>query len=439
MKLVQRIERKTYPDEAANPIAAICPRTRFHTAHSSSGAAIAMMLRWNRVACVFVVVILAIFLHETTCQGKTTQLDLKSDDATTQALDKLSDESAKLLHWDLRQYNRFVVNSTRQFGIAVLITATAESYRCEMCGQLETDFAAVAQHYAKHRSDRQNPLPLYFAVFDADRIREFFLKHKISHVPLVGYFHPKTTASHADSSSSFHLSAGDALLGAPSILDYCNKMHSTDIPKMVSFRRTFTISSVIALLFAATAHYAHLHFDTLLTLLTSRWLWFTLSMAVYAFSISGLLHNITQPSLLQPWPPSSSSRMAHATTSSLLHPAPDHQHAVEGLAAAMMGVLAGAIIILLGLRTTPPLSIAHSPLRMFHQSAQNAIYLALLLCLLYTLLTWIEFKRPWYSLYAALPRSVQAALAQLYLSKTTRWFVDAIDILWWWVAAPDVF
>ncbi|CAK4068564.1 unnamed protein product [Aphanomyces euteiches] len=133
----------------------------------------------RRATTLLGVVAVVLFLYEVSCMGKTTQVDLNQD--VTVTLDEMSDHSAKLLYWNLRQYNSFIVNSTRQFGVAVLITAASPSYRCEVCGQLEADFKVVAQHYSRYRFNRSNPLPLYFAVLDADRIREFFLKHKISH------------------------------------------------------------------------------------------------------------------------------------------------------------------------------------------------------------------------------------------------------------------
>ncbi|KAH9101962.1 hypothetical protein LEN26_015617 [Aphanomyces euteiches] len=394
------------------------------------------MVKW-RATTLLGVVAVVLFLYEVSCMGKTTQVDLNQD--VTVTLDEMSDHSAKLLYWNLRQYNSFIVNSTRQFGVAVLITAASPSYRCEVCGQLEADFKVVAQHYSRYRFNRSNPLPLYFAVLDADRIREFFLKHKISHVPLLGYFHPKSD-DHTD--SNFHLSAGDSLLGTTSILDYCNQMHKADIPRMVSIRRTFTISSFIALIFAAMAHYAHTNFDLLLDLFRNRWFWFCVSLAIYAFSISGALLCIFQPATETS--PVGSNKAS--ISSWLVHPNPTEQYVLEGLLATTLSCLFGWTLVYASRRSHPPSGASgppgrsnstqggQGPLRHLHVTVQNCMLLAVLVYLVLALATLAELKIAEYSVWATLPPSWRHAWNQLYLSRYTNWIPHVVSLFQRWIA-----
>ncbi|EQC34880.1 hypothetical protein, variant [Saprolegnia diclina VS20] len=363
-----------------------------------------------------------------------THLDV--DDPQSIALEALTAKSSRVLHWGQHDYHRFVLQPSRPYGLVVLVTAAASSYKCDMCRPLEDEFKIAAGHYAQHRERRRNASPLYFVILDADRIRDFFIQHKIKNVPLLGYLEPKENDAR---DGTVRLSATNTVPNAASIIEYCNVVHATDIPRPVYFRRTFTISSILALAFSGSAHYMCTHLASLLELVQSRQFWFAVSMGIYGISVGGLVFSAT--TALPPLPPG--ERVPW------FHPHLHQQYLGEALIVIFLNsVIAYCLIKLLEHKpartaatgSVSPFSAVHtaSPLSLktLHETASHAFHLSILLYTLSLVCHIFATKYPHYSVWATLPSFVQSWVQLAYVSPIWGWFFQLLDKLRVWLLRP---
>ncbi|OQR96768.1 hypothetical protein ACHHYP_13648 [Achlya hypogyna] len=351
----------------------------------------------------------------------------------TMSLEQLTHSSARVLTLDEYDYRRHVLRSSRQYGLIVLITASAPTYKCEMCGPLEIEFRAAAEHYAQHRTGRRNAYPLYFAVLDFDHFSDFFVVHSITTVPLLGYFEPKATQR---AEATIRLSATNTVPTAGSIIEYCNVVHGTDIPRPVYFRRTFTISSILALFFSATTHYMGKHLDVVVAAAQSGSFWCALSLGIYFASMGGLVFSATTS--LAPLKP------GERTT--WVHPHPHQQYLGEALIVILLNVVivyclwrladykmsrsAAITGLTVNVATYEPPAVS---LKALHQTVHNAFVVAVLLYAVALLGHLFQLKHREYSVWVTLPPAVQAALRHAYVSPTTGWFFQLLDKLSVWL------
>ncbi|KDO30888.1 hypothetical protein SPRG_04791 [Saprolegnia parasitica CBS 223.65] len=252
-------------------------------------------------------------------------------------------------------------------------------------------------------------------------------------VPLLGYFEPKQSDMQ---DGTVRLSATNTVPNAASIIEYCNIVHATDIPRPVYFRRTFTISSILALAFSGSAHYMCTHLASLLELVQSRHFWFTMSMGVYAISVGGLVFSATtalpplHPGERIPW----------------FHPHLHQQYLGEALIVILLnGVTAYCLVKLLEHKPARASAVGseslHSlapllSLKTLHQTASNAFHLSILLYTLSLLCCIFETKYPHYSVWATLPSFLQSWVQLAYVSPIWGWFFQLLDKLRVWLLRP---
>jgi len=307
-------------------------------------------------------------------------------------------------------YTSNAITPPRDFPLAIFFTARAPKYNCFACTMFEEQFQEVAEAYMKlPKEKRTGTNQMAFVTADVDSCQNAFQMNQFNQIPRLFILPPMPEGTSMKGPFTLDWEINMGQYSNEGFVAYLKQKYGIKIPGMAKDESwLLVVGGLLAIVWAVFGHFVCKDRQKAKFFFWNRTLWYFISLACYAFGVSGMVYCIIRN------PPTHLARGKDMME--MISGESRGQYVYEGLLIGFSNIISGLSLVALYMTC----KARPSRWMMLPRLLMSSFFLALFIySLQFTYILYVT-KTRWYATSRTLPEQAQQWL-DASVKKSSGW------------------